>query len=103
MSVMRTARRVIASFLLAACCTVQAQDSGVASPAIDQSLTLVGRDETTIPLPPPPPTAGIVLPKLDETRLTLPDQTPIAPPPAQMSFPLAVPDPRDVLLDAQSR
>ncbi len=102
---MRTARRVIVSILLAACCGVQAQDAGVSSAAVDQTLTIVGRDETVIPVPPPVP-VPISLPEIDDSWMAPPDLAPVLPavtPPRAMSpFPLAVPDPRDVLRDART-
>ncbi len=104
-SLMRTARRVIVSILLAACFALQAQDTGLNTPSasIDQSLTIVGRDDTVIPVPQPPPLPAPALPGVDTTWLAPPDPPPVAPPPALLEHPPAVPGPQDVLSDLPSR
>ena len=99
---MRTARRVIVAILLSACMGVLAQDQGPAASAVDRDLTLVGRDETAIPVPPPAVSSAVALPALDTTFPPPPIVAPIVPGPVSASAPSA-PDPRAVLDDAQQR
>lgn len=100
---MRTARRVIVAILLFACTGVLAQDEGPGTSALDRELTLVGRDETAIPVPPPAPPSLEALPTPDLTPLPSRTVPPIIPSASAPGLPLTVPDPRDVLSDTLSR
>ncbi len=99
---MRTARRVIVAILLSACIVVLAQDEGPAASAVDRDLTLVGRDETAIPVPPPDVSSTLTLPSLDTT---VPPPRTVAPilPAVPSASPPSSPDPKAVLDDALSR
>ncbi len=83
---MRTVLRVMLSLALffAACPHAPAQEA--APPArdlgsVDTDVTIVGRDDTVIPLPPPPPLPEPALPDLDLTPLPPFALPAITPPP----------------------
>jgi hypothetical protein len=88
--------------LLAACFAVQAQDSGTGPLVVDQNLTIVGRDDATIPVPPPLPPGLPALPAADAVVPPPSDLPLVNPAPAALPYPLPVPGAADVLLDAAS-
>jgi hypothetical protein len=100
---MRTARRVIVAILLSACIVVLGQDQGPAASAVDRDLTLVGRDETAIPVPPPVAAAALALPALDTTPPPPRSVPPVLPSVPSTFSPSSAPDPQAVLDDALSR
>jgi hypothetical protein len=64
-----------------ACCVVCAQAGAREPDSVDADVTIVGRDETTIPIPPPPHAWPVDLPGLD-TRPFAPQKVPAIQPPA---------------------
>ena len=85
---MRTVLRVMLSLaLFLSCLHAPAQET--ATPArdlgsVDTDVTIVGRDDTAIPLPSPPPPPDLALPDLDLTPLPFMALPAIAPPGGQL-------------------
>jgi hypothetical protein len=78
---MRTVRYVILAILLSVCGTAFAQeDAGTTSDSLDREITVVGRDETALPIPAPWTQEDIALPELDPERPTQPTLPAIPPP-----------------------
>ena len=77
---MRTVRRVIVCLLVLSAAGVWAQQATPAEGSVDSSVTVMGRDDSVIPVPPPEdPLGEIVLPPLDsESGGERPDSTPQA-------------------------
>ncbi len=95
---MRTVLRVMLSLLLFfACCAASAQEAPTTDMgSVDADITIVGRDDTVIPVPPPPALPEMPLPPLDATPLE-PFLVPaITPPPGEWT-PGSDASPLDVL------
>jgi hypothetical protein len=78
---MRTVRYVTLVLLISMCGAGFAQERADNTPgSLDRDITVVGRDETALPVPAPSTHAEIVIPELDPLRPTSPTVPPIQPP-----------------------
>ena len=78
---MRTARYVTLVFLLSMCGAVFAQEKADdTAGSLDRDITVIGRDETALPVPAPSTEAEIRIPELDLVRPISPGVPPIQPP-----------------------
>jgi hypothetical protein len=100
---MRKVRRVMGAVLLFACGVALAQDAApgtTGSASISGDTTVLGRDDSVIPVPPPEQPPAAALPAMDTgplPSLSIRPEIPAA------GIPVTVPDPKDVLSDALSQ
>jgi hypothetical protein len=79
---MRTACCVTLFFVLSMCGAGFAQENAdTTGGSLDRDVTVVGRDETALPVPPPGAPQEIVLPDVEPEQPTTPIVPPIQPPP----------------------
>jgi hypothetical protein len=87
---MRTARYVTLLFLVSMCGAGFAQEKAdEPSASIDRDITVIGRDETALPIPAPWTQAEIDIPELDPAQPSSPTLPPILPPPGDWPSPAA--------------
>jgi hypothetical protein len=78
---MRTARYVTLVLLVSMCGAVFAQErADDTAGSLDRDITVVGRDETALPVPAPSSQAEIVIPELDTVPPSFPTVPPVQPP-----------------------
>ena len=78
--VMRTACCVTLLFLVSMCGAGFAQEK-TTDGSLDRDVTVVGRDEAALPVPPPKALQEIVLPAVDPEQPSAPIVPPVQPPP----------------------
>lgn len=101
---MRTARYVMVSILFfSAYCSLPAQDAIGQSPgSVDADLTVVGRDDTVIPIPLPWRELEVPIPEIDPGPVPAQVVPAIQPPPGAGSSPLTNPPLPDPLQEPPS-
>ncbi len=78
---MRTARYVTLMFLISTCGAGFAQErADDTAGSLDRDITVIGRDETALPVPAPSNQGEIVIPEVDPVRPSSPTLPPIQPP-----------------------
>jgi hypothetical protein len=79
---MRTACCVTLLFLVSTCGAVFAQENaGDLRASLDRDITVVGRDESALPVPPPGTPAEIAIPDVEPEQPSTPIVAPIQPSP----------------------
>ena len=91
---MRTACCVTLLFLVSMCGAGFAQDRSTDG-SLDRDVTVVGRDEAALPVPPPAAPQEIALPDVGPEQPNTPIVLPIQPPPDPRTSGAADWDPRD--------
>ena len=86
---MRKARCVMLMLLSTACSSVFAQAAGGGADSLDREITVIGRDETALPIPLPWKQENISLPSLDVDQPPPPSLPAITPPAGEWSAPTA--------------
>ncbi len=78
---MRTACCVTVLLLVSLCGAVFAQEKVDSAGPLDRDVTVVGRDDTALPVPPPGTPQEIEIPPMDPEQPSTPVLPPIQPPP----------------------